>query len=47
MKNTGREERKEKEMEEKKKNRKKKRRRDSPYPGGSSLSHFEGDFHKF
>ena len=29
------------------KKRKKKRRKDSPDPGGSALSHFEGDFLKF
>ena len=29
------------------KKRKKKMRKDSPDPGGSALSHFEGDFLKF
>ena len=47
MKRKGRKERKEKETEEKeKKKRKKKRTRDSPDPGGSALSHFEGRFPK-
>ena len=46
VKKKGRKERKEKEREEEKKKRKKKRRRDSPNPGGSALSHFEGGFPK-